>query len=374
MNNDSQNLDRRKFLTIYESEVPVIAGISAHWGNIETGVEFFGAWSNKGLPIVQLVIGPGPQAVHQPCHYEQDLDFFCRVNNIITSEYGLEWIGGGHHHHNLGLHEPSSDDVRQVKRVTSRNGLKWWCEIITTFENSDERQSFEREEKGSLNEYSKDLKIRFNAYLYTDAPNGEKKAVPIHILQGVSPYRKVLLRNGLLSPTEIGEHVSCFSLKNIVYESLDPKKSLSQQAEGVFEFLAGQCQELPTEAQDGISFNDEPDSVIVSLPLLDNGIAYLKYDKETPYRITDMKVIRDHVKIDDLLKDSNSKQEDITLKKIYQVLTIPQIQSTGKRSSLSKMKVLFDSASNITSACVKRIRHKNYGERKNVHCRTMESH
>ena len=126
--------------------------------------------------------------------------------------------------------------------------------------------------------------------------------------------------------------------------------------------------------QDGISFNDIHDSIEVSLPLLNNSIAHIKYDKKPPYRITDIKVIRDHVKIDDLLKGSSNKQEAVTLNKVYQALTTSQTKITEGISSWSKMRVLFNSATHITTACVKRIRQKNNGETKNVHYREMESH
>jgi len=357
MNINSQHLDRRQFLTIYKSEAAVIAGISAHWGRVETGVEFFGAWSNKGLPTVQIVIAPGSRAVHQPCHYEQDLEFFRRIHKIITSEYGIEWIGGAHCHHNLGLTEPSSDDVRQVMGVTSRNGMNRWCEIITTFVNSDRCNKLNGKVRGLANEANNALKILFRAYLYTDPQRGEKVPIPIRVLPGISPYRQILLKNRKLSPTDIGEYGTVFLFENIIYESLDHEKSLSEPVNGVFDFLTEQCRELPEKAQEGISFNDIRDSIVVTLPLLNTDIAYFEYEKKPPYKIVDVSIMRGHVKVDELLKDSD-KQETLTLNKVYQALITPQTKVTRGIGSWSKMKMFFESATHVATTCIKRVRYK----------------
>jgi hypothetical protein len=357
MNINSQHLDRRQFLTIYKSEAAVIAGISAHWGRVETGVEFFGTWSNKGLPIIQLVIGPGPQAVHQPCHYEQDLEFLRRIHNIITSEYGLEWIGGGHCHHELILQEPSFGDLKQVMGVTARNGLNRWCEIITTFVNSDESQKFKRKDTWFANEDCNKLKVRFNAYLYTDAPRGEREPVPIRVLPGISPYRKELLKNKLLSPTDIGTYAAPFPLENVLYDSLEPKESGYEPVNGIFDFLTEQCRELPEKAQEGIGFSETHDSVIVTLPLFNNDIAYLEYKKKPPYKIVDVSIMHGNVKVDEVLKDSD-KQETLTLNKVYQALITPQTKVTRGIGSWSKMKMFFESATHVATSCIKRVRYK----------------
>lgn len=357
MNINSQNLDRRQFLSIYKSEAAVIAGISAYFGGIEGGVEFFGAWSNKGLPIVQLVIGPGPRAVHQPCHYEQDIEFFRRIHNIITSEYGLEWIGGAHCHHNLGLQEPSAGDLKQFMGVTSRNDLNRWCEIITTFANSDRGNKVNGKVKGLANKANSALQILFNAYLYTDPQRGEKVPIPIRVIPGINPYRQMSLKNRLVSPTDIGEYASAFPFENIIYESLYHEKSVSEPVNGVFDFLTEQCRELPEKAQEGINFNDVRDSIVVILPLLNNDIAYLEYEKKPPYKIVDVSIMRGHVKVDELLKDSD-KQETLTLNKVYQALITPQTKVTRGFGSWSKMKMFFESATHVATTCIKRVRYK----------------
>jgi len=358
MRGNPQDFNRRRYLMIYRSEVRVLAGISARWGELETGVEFFGAWSNKGLPIIQLVIGPGLRAVHGPCRYQQDLDFFRRIHDVIVSEYGIEWIGGGHSHCNLGLRSPSSGDVRQVMGLTRRNNLDRWCEIITTFVDANDHPGTNQIVTQIPAGPNNSLHVQVDAYLYTDPQRGEKVRVPIRVLPGISPFRKELLKSGKLSPADIGEYAVHFTLENIHYESLDSKRACPDLADEVFEVIATQCRELTEEAQEGISFSVLPHSVVVVMPLLNGAAAYIEYGRKPPHEITGIWVRSDHGRRDDLSADFLDRRRVTTLNQIYSLLASQAHKSTKRSRSWSRMKVLVEAATHVATACIGRGRHK----------------
>jgi hypothetical protein len=358
MKADSQDLDRPLHLRIPESEFRTVAGISAGHGPVESGVEFFGGWSNHGLPIIQLVVGPGPRAVHQPCHYEQDLDFFRRIHDTIFSEYGIEWNGGAHCHHTLGIRGPSTDDMRQVMGVTSRNGLNRWCEIITTFVHCNRNPR--TDEKHTQIQMVRDdsLLIQVDAYLYIDPQRGQKVPIPILVLPGISPIRRAILASGRISPSDIGEYASDFPLGSIIYEPFGIRTESADLDEGAFEIIAEQCRELPEEAQTGVSFSVLPDSVIVALPLISSVIAHVEYGRKPPHEITAVRVARDHDETGDGTIACFDKQRAATLNQVYHLLMSPQGSGISSSRSRNKMKALFQAATHVATACISRVRHK----------------
>jgi hypothetical protein len=346
------------YATIFESELRALAGISARWGNLETGAEFFGAWSNHGLPIIQLAVGPGPKAVHQSCHYEQDLEFFRRIHDIIVSEYGIAWICGGHGHHTLGLRAPSSDDVRTVMGVTKRNGLERWCEIITTFEGPTSHHRMDERIVEFQTETDDSLRIRVDAYLYTDPQRGQKVSIPIRVLPGVSPIRKAVLASGRPSPYDIGEYAVHFPLERILFEAFGGETPNSDPAEEVFAVIAAQCRELPEEAQEGISFTVSDYSVVVALPLVSRLVAHVEYGRKPPNKITAVRLVRDHGTVDDTTMDSLDPRRVETLSQVYRLLRSPLGDGIGGGRSWNRMRALFQAATHAAAACIGRMRHK----------------
>jgi hypothetical protein len=326
---------------------------------METGVEFFGGWSNRGLPVIQLAVGPGPQAIHQPCHYEQDIEFFHRIHDVIVSEFGIEWIGGGHCHHTLGLPGPSQGDVQQVMGVTRRNGLDRWCEIITTFADTDRNPRMDEAVAKIPRVPSRPPQVMVNAYLYTDPQNGESIQVPLRILPGVSPIRKAILESGILSPADIGEYASCFPWRKILYESFGSQTDYGDPAEEVLEVIAAQCQELSEESQCGITLSMLQDSVTVTLPLPNAGVVCVEYDRKPPYEIIGVRVrSRSDETSDPSVTDLLDKRRVTTLSQIYRLLACPDGSEAGYRRSWYRMKAVFEAATHAANACIGRIRRK----------------
>ncbi len=357
MMRDSE-LVQTPFLTIWESERRVLAGISARWGPLETGIEFFGAWTNRGLPIVLLVVGPGPRAIHQPCHYEQDLEFFRRIHDIVVAEYGIEWIGGAHHHGLLQLRAQSSWDIQQVVGLTRRNNLTRWCEIITTFADSKCRLETSHAAERIAAEPNPCPRVRVDAYLYTNPQKGEKIHVPIRVIPGISVFRRAILASGRLSSRDIGEYASQFPLDHILFESVGREAEHTDLTEGVFEVIAAQCRALPEEAQRGISLTALEDSVTVVVPLLNGAAAHVEYGRKAPYEITVARVTPDRDQAEDAMADSLGSRRLNTLCQVYDVLSSSKGDQTQRCPFRKRIKALLTAATHAVPGCISRMRHR----------------
>jgi len=320
MKANSQDLDRPSYLMIYESELRVVAGLSAAWGTVETGLDLYGLWTNGGLPVILLVTAPGPNAVHRVTYFEQDIDFFCRVNQIMTGMYGLQWIGTGHHHHSMSR-GPSSWDVRQVQGVTKRNGASRWCEIITT--TCDDNVYLTRAWLPRKMTRAKDCaRIRVDAYLYTEPQHGQKISIPLRILPGISPFRPRVLADGSLDPADIGAHNADFPMERIDYDSFDFESGPIPETDKVLQALAVQCKKLPRQAQNDIRFRVEEDHVVAGLPLPDDGTAYVKYGINPPHMVQSI-YVKDGANdsVLDVTGGLLAKGGDVKLGEIYEMLT-----------------------------------------------------
>jgi len=311
------------YLTIYESELRIAAGISALWGEreIEAGGAMFGLWTHGARPVVLLVTGPGRQATHEPAYFEQDVGFIHKINGIMTGRYGIQLLGFDHCHHFLGLPHPSSSDVSQVQSITGKNNFTRWCEIITTCEGGDD--ILQRNAYGTSKGLSPtdSIHIRAHAYLYTNPQRGAKTEVPIRVLSGISPYRLRILADGILDPADIGEYACGFSKERIIYDSFDFETEPSIEANEVLQALAAQCQKLPRPVQDSIRFEIEDDSITVTLPLPGNGTAHISCSDQLPFSIQKVCIKNEvHKKNIDVTAAILAGHPDITLDGIYGIL------------------------------------------------------
>ena len=340
--------DKSLYIIIYESELRVIAGISAQWNKrgLETGSELFGLWTHGQRPFILMVSGPGPDAVHQPAYFSQDIDFFHKTNRTIASNYGLQ-PNGMEHHHTIDLSSPSGTDVSQVKSITKRNNFTRWIDIITT---SEDNSHLSGRFSNSLSYTQESLKlpdIRISAFLYTNPNAGEKAEVPIRVIKGISPFRQQALSDGLLSPEDIGEYASDFPMEKIIYKPFDFEKKYADQQ--IPDKITDQCGELPEDIQSDINFYLKKDSVTVTLPLPDERTACVTYSDKPPYQIESV-CVKENDKEDseDMTQALFSDKRNATLKQIYELLLkggapdVEEILSEGIEQNDEGPKDLFE--------------------------------
>ena len=119
-------------VSIFESELEVIAANAAAFGERESGGELYGYYDRNGDPVVMLATSPGPNARHFRYHFRQDIDWFRQAYDFLSSRYSLEYLGRYHSHHTIGLIEPSAGDVRSLCELARRNGIQNPLEVIVT--------------------------------------------------------------------------------------------------------------------------------------------------------------------------------------------------------------------------------------------------
>ncbi|MDM8008456.1 MAG: hypothetical protein QUV05_20145 [Phycisphaerae bacterium] len=269
-----------QYIIIYESELRVMAGVSAEWGEQETAGSLFGLWTQGGRPAVFLVTGPGPKAIHSSVHCQHDVEFFHAIRDIIEPSTGLQHAGDWHGHHYLGLERPSEGDLGQVKAVTSKNRCSRWCGIITTVCRSD--GSDPSPHRSQRNVDSSPPGIRISAFLYLDPQAGVYVPAALHVLPGISPVRMALLSSGKLDPTAIGEQGLCFPLQGIRYMPASVDRTTSA-APPILATLAEQLRQLPESARTKIELRSSTGIVTIAAPLADNHTAYVAVNDTPPH-------------------------------------------------------------------------------------------
>lgn len=335
---------RPRYLIIHESELRIISGISALWGEreIESGGAIFGLWTHGTRPVILFVTGPG-QAIHEPVYFEQDVEFIHRMNSIIAGKYGIQLIGFYHCHHFLKIQGPSIWDVSQVQNITSKNNFTQWCEIITTCEKGDDIVQPDTPDLFEVLNSKDSIRIRANAYLYPDPKKGEKHKAQLRVLSGISPFRLRILADGILDPADIGEYASGFPMEQIIYDSFDFEKAPPVETDKVLGALAAQCEELPREAQDDIRFDVEDGFVTVTLPLPDYGAAHIRCSDKPPYPIQKVCVRnKSHKKIVDVTAAILTDRSDIKLNGVYEILTRKRQKKVCHYLSWSKARACLD--------------------------------
>ena len=141
---------------IYKSELDYISRCVLDYPNIETGGDLFGFWTHSGYPVIQYVIGPGPNANHQSTFFNQDGNYLLEIGNKLRETHGLQHIGEWHSHHQLGLAEPSRHDISTVcKAITQYNLSNFFLVITNIRDNSSSVNGFMfNKEKGRDFDYA----------------------------------------------------------------------------------------------------------------------------------------------------------------------------------------------------------------------------
>ncbi|MHC4680167.1 MAG: hypothetical protein ACYTEK_15880 [Planctomycetota bacterium] len=315
-------------IVICESELRIIAGISALSPNLEGGGESFGLQTRAGNPVVYLVSGPGSNSVRQAAYFCQDIDLFRRVSNTVSGSYGLQLDGTFHCHLALGICGPSTFDVEQARRIAIRNNLHQWCEIITSFADEGYGEALHNGRPGGAAWWQDCPRIRVRAFLYTNPQRGERTEVPLRVIPGVSPFRTAALASGKLAPDDIAEYASGFPMEKIIFDSYEPYKSSSIVKPTIFKKLDIQLRELPDEVQDGIKLDLEEDFALVTLPVSARKTVRVAYrndqtDQVQAIFLFDSGTGQSH----DVTSAVLHKSRNLTLKNIYESLRYRQTKA-----------------------------------------------
>jgi len=273
------------YLMIFMSELRVIAGLAARAGQMETGGDLWGLFSHGRQPRILLAGGPGPAATHELAHFAQDLDFCRKMSAKLETEYGIQLPGSWHDHHRLGLDRPSPGDQAQVRSITTRNGFKTWCEIITTIYSRGSTRGRLRGFRMLPGRQATDVTVRLNAFVYTDPQRGHGVRVPIRVLPGVSPIRQALLERDDIDSRLIGQHVANFPLDQMSFDSYRHPGEATAPARQLPGTLVDQIEVLPLAIQKELTVRFEDDAVFIGLSLDRTRALVVAFDAEDPTKV-----------------------------------------------------------------------------------------
>ena len=276
--------------SVPESEIRLMAAVSAEWGDLETGGMLVGLWTHGGRPIVFSALPPAPDATHETAHFADDPEHFRRTSALLYESFGVQAVGTWHSHHRLGLNEPSSGDVEQVRSITERNGIQRWVEIITTHdgelcgERCDDGHRHDRWSRRPRGGADAANVVKINCFLYPCAPTGERIRCAIRIIPGVSPLRQALIGSNYLSDSALGYQGWTFPMERIRYDRLD-ETSLGESAETeLHPELVKQIGDLPPAARQGMTVSAHDGLVVVTLPTVADLSALVAYTATDPFR------------------------------------------------------------------------------------------
>lgn len=159
-------------IIIYESELNLIAQHAAHYPDVETGGDLFGLWTHTGNPVIQYVLGAGPEAQRYETAFYQDRAFLESYGASINAQHALQHLGEWHSHHHLNLRQPSGGDIQTVRNALHTYNLKRFVLCICNLEE----------------------RVRIDGFMF---PSQASAAHPYHgcawvVLPGASPLRRVI--------------------------------------------------------------------------------------------------------------------------------------------------------------------------------------
>jgi len=72
-----------------------MADLAEKRGNIETGGEVYGLKSHAGRLILMLATGPGPKAIYEKAHFQQDANFLKKRTQFSAENLASNMPGIG---------------------------------------------------------------------------------------------------------------------------------------------------------------------------------------------------------------------------------------------------------------------------------------
>lgn len=126
--------EAQALIYIYESEFTAMNEEVKKFPDKETGGDLYGTFTHANMPVVWLATGPGPNAKRSTAEFEQDADFRSQWQEKLMGEYGIQFIGSWHSHHQLGLTRLSSGDMQAAESYLRRHNRSVTIEVIATIE------------------------------------------------------------------------------------------------------------------------------------------------------------------------------------------------------------------------------------------------
>ena len=278
-------------ITIFDSDLTMIAAEAVRADRLETGGDLAGLYSRRGRPRIMLAAGPAPGATHQGAHFAQELEACRRMNWTLEAEYGIQMIGTWHSHSYLGLNEPSTGDLHQVRAISTRNQLDRWFELVLTLE-AARHQALGANWLGAYAHTGRDLPlVRVNAFEYHDPQSGGGRRVRLHVLPGVSPLRQALRARGSSHGIQLGEGLT-HPRDRILFESADVAAPRVRE-EPVLEGLAAELEKLPMSVQQQLELYTEGEVAVVAVKLPNGQAAHIACSRDAPHRVAAVYLLRD---------------------------------------------------------------------------------
>lgn len=161
---------------IFESEYKAIIAEAQRIPESETGGGLYGTFTHGSMPVVWLASGPGPQALGNKAHFQQDPDFTTYWEARLMENFAVQFLGGWHSHNFLAIIHPSGGDVSTVQSYAKRHERQTSIDIIVTHDQCGN------------NVY----RTTPRPYFYPNAQYGHWVNTKFQVLQGESPLRQLL--------------------------------------------------------------------------------------------------------------------------------------------------------------------------------------
>lgn len=122
-------------IIIYQGELDYLSKCILEYSHLETGGNLFGLRTPFGIPFIQYVIGPGPEAYRHETQFRQDFEFLDKQADKLIEEHALHHIGTWHSHHSLNLDHPSGGDVNSTLSGMKECRLSSFLLLIGNYRN-----------------------------------------------------------------------------------------------------------------------------------------------------------------------------------------------------------------------------------------------
>ena len=284
---------KRPSIYIFQSELENIAGVANSAKDTEIGGSLFGLHSRNSDIIIMLMTPPGPNAKMGRFYFHDDHKYTSRLCRFLWSNFSIE-IVGTQHSHKIDLNHPSGRDIQSTHTITSRNGIKEFCQLILNFDPKETAHSnsakinngFQGKVQFCTDPFQKSKSIFtkqnkkshlphttlnhpfgnvwVNAFLYLDA--GEKPPIRcgLRVIPGVSPIRKALKQNSI-NPELAAEYP--FPISNIKYDAFPYDVDSTCSDHNISERIGKQLFKLPKSVIDDAKVNFEGAYYILSLSI-----------------------------------------------------------------------------------------------------------
>ncbi|HBG25754.1 MAG: hypothetical protein A2Y10_20245 [Planctomycetes bacterium GWF2_41_51] len=251
-----------RYISFYRQDLQFIAAKTNTFNDYEHGFSLFGFSTYGGNMVCMLAVSGAPNAIRSSVHFQDDPEFIMKVSRYLFDNYGIQYIGNAHSHHDLNILHPSGDDRLQIHNVAVKNHIKSLAQIILTYEyylnNPNCQKPMKNGKQLHIGENSTIMKkiipfyshkkkvrhIRFNSYIYPDAQIENYQPAKIKLLEGVNPIRQQL------RGTELGEFIDVCEKDNLPFERVLIDKYIAESNENVSELpevLSDKLLTLPEE-------------------------------------------------------------------------------------------------------------------------------